>query len=768
MERHFMKRREQYKRLIMFMASVLIVAIQTGVFAYTWFHCYHSTAVIGRRYSFWGHWALIALYAFLVVVVSKLFSAFKVGYQRVLDVLLSQIFSVIIVNGVVYVQLALIGRWRFLEHIGPMLRVGAVNLVAVIIWVLFMRWIYARIYPPHAILLIYGSFDPAPLIKKMEGRKDKYTIQGKMSLDEGVEKIEEEILRHQAVMICDVPSHERNLFLKFCFEHDIRCYCEPKISDIMVMSSEEINLFDTPLLLFRNRGLTVEQQVIKRFFDVLISAVALVILLPLFVVIALLIKGYDGGPVFYRQKRLTKNGRVFMVYKFRSMRMDSEKHGARLAAKGDDRVTPVGRVLRNIHFDELPQLLNILAGDMSLVGPRPERPEIAAEYEKEIPEFSYRLKVKAGLTGYAQVYGKYNTKPYDKLKLDLTYIENFSFLLDLQLIATTVKILFQKENTEGVEQWQRTASTAGVRSGETACMQSEEAVGTHPGESMQNDVSQNGAYGRDLKDGTADDRTAEPLVSVVIPACRCADTIGRAIDSALAQEVPLEILVLNDASPDDLDTVMEKYRGNPQVHYSKNESSLGAAATRNRGVKMAKGKYVAFLDADDWWTSDKLRKQLLLLEKGSDSPVLCAAARELVTYEGELTGHVIPVHETITYRRLLLHNCINCSSVVLRTDVAKEFPMEHEDSHEDYIAWLRILKKYGRAAAVNEPLLKYRLSASGKSGGKLHSARMTYRAYRYAGFNRVTSACLFCAYAVNGVLKYSAAFLSRWDSGENG
>ncbi|MCC8105014.1 MAG: exopolysaccharide biosynthesis polyprenyl glycosylphosphotransferase [Clostridiales bacterium] len=727
-----MKRREQYKRLIMFMASVLIVAIQTGVFTYTWFHCYHSEAVIGRQYSFWGHWALITLYAFLVVVVSKLFSAFKVGYQRVLDVLLSQIFSVIIVNGVVYIQLALIGRWKFLEHVGPMLRVCGINLAAVVVWVLFMRWIYVKIYPPHAILLIYGKFDPSSLIKKMEGRKDKYTIQGIISLDEGVDKIKEEILKHQAVMICDIPSHERNLFLKFCFEHDIRCYCQPKISDVMVMSSEEINLFDTPLLLFRNRGLTVEQQLIKRIFDIVVSAVLLVVLLPLFLLIAVLIKAYDGGPVFYRQRRLTKNGKNFMVYKFRSMRMDSEKEGARLAAKGDDRVTPVGNVLRNIHFDELPQLLNILAGDMSLVGPRPERPEIAAEYEKEIPEFSYRLKVKAGLTGYAQVYGKYNTNPYDKLKLDLTYIENYSFLMDLQLIATTAKILFQKENTEGVEQWQRTASAS-----------SAEPV---------------------LNTEDADVGTAAPIVSVIIPACSCEDTIERAIDSALAQEVSLEILVLNDASPDNLDAVMEQYCSEPRVRYSKNKSSIGAAATRNRGVQLASGKYVAFLDADDWWTQDKLKKQLALLETGDSAPVLCATARELVTNEGRLTGHVIPVHETITYRRLLLHNCINCSSVVLRTDIAREFPMEHEDSHEDYITWLRVLKKYGKAVAVNEPLLKYRLTASGKSGGKLHSARMTYRAYRYAGFGRISSVFLFCAYAVNGVLKYSAAFLSKWEN----
>lgn len=453
-----MRKRERYKRLIMFLASVLIVAIQTGAFAYAWFHDYHVKEIIGRRYGYWGHWALIGLYALMVVLVSKLFSAFKVGYQRVLDVLLSQIFSVLLVNIVAYLQLALIGRWRFLQHIGPMLKVAGFNLVAVVLWVLFMRLIYTRIYPPHEVLLIYGKFSPKPLIRKMEGRKDKYIITGTISLKAGEERIKEEILKHEAIMIGDIPSHERNVFLKYCFENNKRCYCQPKISDIMIMSSEKIHMFDTPLLLFRNCGLTVEKQVIKRIFDIICSFVMLVVLSPLLLLIALLVKCYDGGPVFYKQERLTKDGKVFLVYKFRSMRVDSEKHGARLAMKGDNRVTPIGKVLRNIHFDELPQLFNIIKGDMSLVGPRPERPEIAAEYTKEIPEFPYRLKVKAGLTGYAQVYGKYNTTPYDKLKLDLTYIENYSFILDLQLIATTVKILFQKENTEGVEKWQVTAS----------------------------------------------------------------------------------------------------------------------------------------------------------------------------------------------------------------------------------------------------------------------------------------------------------------------
>ena len=172
-----------------------------------------------------------------------------------------------------------------------------------------------------------------------------------------------------------------------------------------------------------------------------------------------MIKAYDHGPAFYKQVRLTKDGRRFEILKFRSMRVDAEKDGvARLAATDDDRITPVGKIIRAIRFDELPQIFNILKGDMSIVGPRPERPEIAAQYEEEMPAFSLRLQVKAGLTGTAQVYGKYNTEPKDKLKMDLMYINDMSLKEDLKLIFATVKILFMKESTAGVQQGQVTAN----------------------------------------------------------------------------------------------------------------------------------------------------------------------------------------------------------------------------------------------------------------------------------------------------------------------
>ena len=188
----------------------------------------------------------------------------------------------------------------------------------------------------------------------------------------------------------------------------------------------------------------------KRICDLILSVLALVLFSPLFAVTALAIKLEDGGPVFYRQKRCTIGGREFMIIKFRSMIVNAEADGrSHPAGEKDDRITKVGAVIRAARIDELPQLLNIVKGDMSIVGPRPERVEHVQIYSEEIPEFSFRNKVKGGLTGYAQVYGKYNTTALDKLKLDLVYITNFSLVLDFQIIMETLKILFSKESTEG-------------------------------------------------------------------------------------------------------------------------------------------------------------------------------------------------------------------------------------------------------------------------------------------------------------------------------
>lgn len=455
-----MEKKEQYKRLIMFLNSAVILALQTVIFAYVWYRFYADSEEILLK-TFWrrGNYVLIGLYALITFFFYKLYGGFKVGYLRVGDVIYSQIFSVLCVNAVTYLQLCLIGRWKFMSYAGPILGMTVVDIIAMIIWVLFSRWVYVRIYPPRTLLLVTGRYNSDRLIRKFDSREDKYTIQEIISYREELEVIKERILYYRGVILADIPAETRNKLLKFCFEHDIRCYTVPKISDIMIMSAENIHLFDTSLLLFRNKGLSIEQQFVKRLFDIVASLIAIVVASPFMLVIAICIKAYDKGPVFFTQDRLTKDGQIFKVIKFRSMRVEQKQTEYCLTRKNDDRVTPVGKVIRNIHFDELPQLFNILMGDMSFVGPRPECPNLASEYCTIIPEFNFRLKVKAGLTGFAQVYGKYNTTPYDKLKLDLTYIENYSFLLDLKLMMLTFKILFQKENTEGIDAWQTSAAT---------------------------------------------------------------------------------------------------------------------------------------------------------------------------------------------------------------------------------------------------------------------------------------------------------------------
>ena len=280
----------------------------------------------------------------------------------------------------------------------------------------------------------------------------KYQIKKLISIEEGYEKICKTIVDYDAVVINDVSAVIRNDILKFCYKNGIRAYVAPKLTDIIFRGAGDINLFDTPLLLIKGNGLTLAQRTVKRFFDVFLSLIAIIITSPIFLIVSLLIKLEDGGPVFYKQTRVTKNGKEFDILKFRSMIVNAEKNGEVIPAKGrDPRITKVGRIIRATRIDELPQIINIIKGDMSIVGPRPERVEHVKKYTEEIPEFQYRQKVKGGLTGYAQIYGKYNTSAYDKLRLDLMYIENYSLILDIKLILMTLQIMLRPESTEGFD-----------------------------------------------------------------------------------------------------------------------------------------------------------------------------------------------------------------------------------------------------------------------------------------------------------------------------
>lgn len=450
-----MKSYEQYKRLIRFFTSVAILAIEVGIYWIAWDQYFSQAA--GTPFFRKGDWLMAAVYAILLLFFSRMYGGLKIGYLEKGNVLYSQVLSVILVNVITYLQVALLAK-RFLGP-APFLVMFACQVIAICIWTLLANKLFQKLFPPRQMLLIYGNRPSLTLMHKMNCRKDRYQIRQVVHIEVGLERILELIADYDAVVICDVPSQIRNQVLKYCYGKGIRVYVTPKISDILIRSAEDVNLFDTPLIMARNGRMSIEQAFAKRTMDIVIAGIACVIASPFMLVTALAVKLQDGGPALYKQKRLTIDGEEFYVYKFRSMRMDAEKDGvARLASTGDSRITPVGAFIRKVRLDELPQLFNILKGDMSIVGPRPERPEIAAQYEAEMPEFQYRLRVKAGLTGYAQIFGKYNTTPYDKLKLDLHYIQNYSVMLDVKLMIQTVKILFMKESTEGVAAGQTTAA----------------------------------------------------------------------------------------------------------------------------------------------------------------------------------------------------------------------------------------------------------------------------------------------------------------------
>ena len=401
-------------------------------------------------YSYYGNgkFLLMFIYAFLVFILFFLCDSFQYGHRKLPEIVISQWISTLIVNFVTYFQLCLIGNHML--NVLPMLYLYGIDVVITLICAYIYTVLYHHLYVPKNMVMIYGNEKAVDLKFKMDTRSDKYQITKVLNYNKGYDFIRREISTHDAVIINDVPAQVRNDILKYCYQRGIRTYLVPKITDIIARGADDICLFDTPLLLIKGRGLNPAQRFAKRTLDIILCLIAMIPGIPLMLVVALAIKLEDGGPVFYKQKRLTKDDREFEILKFRSMIVDAEKDGRpHPAGEKDDRITKVGNVIRATRIDELPQLINIFKGDMSIVGPRPERWEHDEMYAKEIPEWALRLKVKGGLTGYAQVYGKYNTTALDKLKLDLYYITNYSLVLDILIIFETIKIIVRKESTEG-------------------------------------------------------------------------------------------------------------------------------------------------------------------------------------------------------------------------------------------------------------------------------------------------------------------------------
>ena len=444
-----------YKKTMLRVVKLINVAMMTIPFAACWYLFYADA--LAAPYFAKGNWMIIALFAILYVTYGRIYDGFQISLNRISESVTSQSLAVMIADGILFVVTWLL--MKFFPPVPPMIVLVVVQILMSAIWCRAAHIWYFRTFPAKRTAIIYDQREGMQNLISQYGLSKKFNV---VAVDDVVSALDKDLSildGMDAVFLCGIHSHERNVILKRCIAQDVQMYLVPRIGDVLMSGAKKMHMFHLPMLRVERYDPAPEYLFLKRAVDVIISGLALLILSPVMLIVAIAIKATDGGPVFYKQCRLTKDGKTFNVLKFRSMRVDSEKQGARLAMKHDDRITPVGRVIRNLHLDELPQLFNILKGDMSMVGPRPERPQIAEEYKKAIPEFDYRLKVKAGLTGFAQVYGKYNTTPYDKLKLDLTYIENYSFVLDIKLMFLTFKILFQKENTEGVEKWQVTAAT---------------------------------------------------------------------------------------------------------------------------------------------------------------------------------------------------------------------------------------------------------------------------------------------------------------------
>ncbi len=435
-----------------------------GILVLFGFFCYISLEFFAR-----GVWFPIVfrvrvnLFFALVYVLGLflllyLFEALRIGQRRMLDLSFGFFASALLCNLAVCVLALIFGRSRLPSIFLVGLFATVAESVIGVLWIILCHRIFERFHFSKQAVFIYGSREDSGEYTRVNNTINRYfKISTTLDYQMGEERIYREIGDSSVVFVGDIPTEVRNRVVKFCQKNRIECMVIPKISDIYTQSARTIQLNDKLLLQYPGVGISGARKGVKRLGDIIVSLILLGCLSPVFLVIAICIKCEDGGKVLYRQERVTLDGAHFVMFKFRSMRPEAEAEGARLSYKGDTRVTRVGRVIRNIHFDELPQLANVLRGEMSMVGPRPEREEFIAAYTGRIPEFEERLKVKAGITGYAQVYGKYNTEPEDKVKYDLYYIYHYSVWMDIKLLVLTFRILFQKENTEGVDEDQISA-----------------------------------------------------------------------------------------------------------------------------------------------------------------------------------------------------------------------------------------------------------------------------------------------------------------------
>ncbi len=428
--------------------------LMTVSFMGAWFEYYAARAEV--HYYNRGNWLLFFIFAALYFYFCRIYDAFHVSISSISEIIYSQVLALLFTNLILYVIICLLSSAA--SNPLPLLASFFAEVLISAIWAVCAHKWYFHKYGARNAVIIYDSREGLEHVIKQHGLEKKFNVTRVMPVEECLEDLAE-LNNYETVFLSGIHSHERNIILKYCMYDNVPIYVIPRIGDVIMGGAEQMHMLHLPVMTLSRYNPTPEYAIAKRAFDIVMSIFGIIVLSPALLLITIAVKS-DGGPALYKQTRLTKDGKEFQVLKFRSMRVDAEKDGVARLSTGDidPRITKVGRVIRKIRADEFPQLFNILKGDMSIVGPRPERPEIAAQYEEDLPEFKLRLQMKAGLTGYAQIYGKYNTTPYDKLLLDLMYINNPSFWQDLKICFATVKVLFLPESTEGVSEGATTAA----------------------------------------------------------------------------------------------------------------------------------------------------------------------------------------------------------------------------------------------------------------------------------------------------------------------
>ena len=452
-----MTRKEKIKKILKlsYTALSLVIAFCTADAIWYW------NVAPGWSQGFFGTETLLMvgiLFCIVYFFFAKMYDAHKIGLYRLQELAFSQMLTYGISDGVLFIA----AFFWFHNFQRIRIRLFLLGFILQLLLILINTFLFNRLYAhfdePRKIMILYGSEDYKRLLVKIQEKKQRYHVLACKDESEDLSAIFETLAKCKDIYLCDVRDEVKDRVILFCNAHQKDIHISMDIGDLLILGDEVSHTFDTPFLRNKKTPVAWYYPFLKRLSDIVISMTAILLLSPIMIVTALGIKLYDHGPVFYKQTRLTKDGRRFEIIKFRSMKMDAEKNGAQLSTVHDDRITPIGKIIRKLRIDELPQLFNILKNDMAVVGPRPERPEIASQYEQDIPEFYLRLQVKAGLTGYAQVYGKYNTTPLDKLKLDLIYIAQRSVLFDLRILFYTLKIIFIPESTEGIPDGQSTAA----------------------------------------------------------------------------------------------------------------------------------------------------------------------------------------------------------------------------------------------------------------------------------------------------------------------